>query len=59
MGYYCLVAWDATDGMEIDLLDPSYLSDHYVAKILSWLVNLYTGLTKVDSHGEVGVGIGN
>jgi hypothetical protein len=32
--------------MEIDLLDPSYLSDHHVAKMPSWLVIIYTGLTE-------------
>jgi hypothetical protein len=37
---------NATDPMEIDLIDPSYLSDHYVTKIPSWLANIYTGLTK-------------
>jgi hypothetical protein len=43
-----IVQWhgDATDPMEIDLLDPSYLSDHYVAKMPSWLANIYTGLTE-------------
>jgi hypothetical protein len=32
--------------MEIDLLDPSYLLDHYIAIMPSWLVNIYTGLTE-------------
>jgi hypothetical protein len=32
--------------MEINLLDPSYPSDHYVAKMMSWLANIYTGLTE-------------
>jgi hypothetical protein len=32
--------------MEIDLLDLSYLSDHYVTKMLSWLANIYLGLTE-------------
>jgi hypothetical protein len=44
-----IIVWwhgDATDPIEIDLLDPSYLSDHYVTKIASWLANIYTGLIK-------------
>jgi hypothetical protein len=43
-----IVRWDgdATDPMEIDLLDPSYSSDYYIAKMLSWLVNIDTGLTE-------------
>jgi hypothetical protein len=32
--------------MDIDFLDPSYQSDHYVLMIPSWLANIYTGLTK-------------
>jgi hypothetical protein len=32
--------------MGIDLVDLSYLSDHHVAKMQSWLVNVYTGLTE-------------
>jgi hypothetical protein len=37
---------DTTDPMESDLLDLTYRADHYMAKILSWLVNIYTGLTE-------------
>jgi hypothetical protein len=42
------VRWhgDTTDPIEIDLLDPSYSSDYYVSKMLSWLANIYTGLTE-------------
>jgi hypothetical protein len=32
--------------MEIDLLDPSYPPDHYIMKVLSSLMNIYTGLTE-------------
>jgi hypothetical protein len=32
--------------MEINLLDLSYISDHYVTKISLWLVNIYTSLTE-------------
>jgi hypothetical protein len=32
--------------MEIDLLDLSYPSDHYVATMKSYLVNIYSGLTE-------------
>jgi hypothetical protein len=41
-----IVQWhgDATDAMEIDLLDLSYSSDHYVTKIPSGLANINTGL---------------
>jgi hypothetical protein len=37
---------DATDPIEIDLLDPSYLSNHYVAKMLSWLANISPSFTE-------------
>jgi hypothetical protein len=37
---------DANDPMEIDLLDSSFLSDYYVAKMLSWLANIYPSLTE-------------
>jgi hypothetical protein len=38
--------WDITDPMEINLPDPGYPSDDYVAKMPPWLVNIYTGWTK-------------
>jgi hypothetical protein len=43
-----IVWWygNATNLMEIDLLDPSYACDHYVAKMPSWLANIHTVLTK-------------
>jgi hypothetical protein len=43
-----IVQWheDTTNPIEIDLQDPSYLSDHYVAKMLSWLTNINTGSTE-------------
>jgi hypothetical protein len=37
---------DTTDLMEIDLTDLAYLSNHYIAKILLWLVNISSGLTE-------------
>jgi hypothetical protein len=37
---------DDSDPMEIDLFGPSYLSDHYVTKMPSWLANIYTSLTE-------------
>jgi hypothetical protein len=43
-----IVPWhgDATNSIEIDFLDSSYRSDHYVVKMQSWLANIYSGLTK-------------
>jgi hypothetical protein len=43
-----IIGWhrDTTDPMEIDLLDLSYPSDHYVTKMPSWLANNYTSLTE-------------
>jgi hypothetical protein len=43
-----IVRWygDTTNPIKIDLQDPSYPSDHYIAKMLSRLVNIFTGLTK-------------
>jgi hypothetical protein len=32
--------------MEVDILDPNYPSNHYVAKMPSWLANIYTSLTE-------------
>jgi hypothetical protein len=37
---------DATEPIEIDLLDLIYLSNYYVIKMLSWLAYIYTGLTE-------------
>jgi hypothetical protein len=43
-----IVQWhrDTLDPIEIDLLDPSYPSDHYVVKMPSWLANIYNDLTE-------------
>jgi hypothetical protein len=43
-----IVRWhgDVTDPMEIDFIDPSYPSDHYVTKMPSWLANIYSRLTE-------------
>jgi hypothetical protein len=37
--------WEATDPMDIDLLNPCYPSNHYVAKMLSWGAHIYTSLS--------------
>jgi hypothetical protein len=43
-----IIHWyrDATDPIEIDLLDLSFPCNHYVAKMPSWLVNIYPGSTE-------------
>jgi hypothetical protein len=44
-----VVIWwhgDANDPMEINFLDPTYPSDHDIAKMPSWLVKIYTGLSE-------------
>jgi hypothetical protein len=43
-----IVRWhgNATDPMEIDLVDLSYLSNNSVTKMPSWLVNIYKYLTE-------------
>jgi hypothetical protein len=37
---------DATDPIEINLRDRSYLSNYYIAKVLLWLATIYTSLTE-------------
>jgi hypothetical protein len=34
------------DSIEIDFLDASYVSEYYLAKMLSWLANIYSSLKK-------------
>jgi hypothetical protein len=42
--------------MEIDFLDLAYLLDYYVAKMPSWLANIYTGLTeRLMAMGKLGL----